>query len=91
MTGKVIFNKNYAQIYHIKEVSPNGVIRFNRGGKAKWRMKSVRDIKKELPPLEELTASKFIEIKQKFHRGIGQEVVGRIIYNIYQGTFDEYL
>lgn len=87
---KVHFAKEYQKLYNIRSVSPNGVIKFVHGKKPSWRMKDVRQIKKELPPLEELTMRQLFEIKNRYNK-FGQNVVGRIVYNIYQGTFDEYL
>lgn len=88
------FNKNCAKPYNIKSVSPNGVIRLGKKNyKAKWRMKNVKEINNELPPREEFNREEYNKLRNKFHtkHWCGDDVLGRIIYNIYEGTFDDYL
>ena len=84
------FNSNQAQLYTIKNVSPNGVVRLGNGHKAQWRMKDVREINAELLPFEDFNRETFMQMRNKFHK-FDKDVFGRIIYNIYLGTFDEYI
>lgn len=86
------FNKNCAKPYNIRSVSPNGVVRTGKkNSKVSWRMKDVREISQELPLLEDFNRETFQQIRNKFHTKFDNDVVGRIIYNIYIGTFEEYL
>ncbi len=85
-----IFNSLCARKYHIRNVSPNGIVRLGNGHKAQWRMKDVRTIKNMLPPFEDFDAETFQEIKNKFHTKFDGNITGRIIYNIYDGTFEEW-
>ena len=86
------FNKNCAKLYNIRSVSPNGVVRTGKkNSKVSWRMKDVREINAELPPFEDFNREIFQQIKNKFHTKFDDGVTGRIIYNIYYGTFDELL
>lgn len=86
------FNKNCAKTYEIRSVSPNGVVRTGKkNSKVSWRMKDVREISQELPLLEDFNRETFQQIRNKFHTKFDNDVVGRIIYNIYIGTFEEYL
>lgn len=86
------FNKNCAKPYEIRSVSPNGVVRTGRkNSKVSWRMKDVREIKAELPPFEEFDSEIFQAIRNKFHTKFAGDVTGRIIYNLYNGTFDDLL
>ena len=86
------FNSNCAKPYRIKSVSPNGVVRLGKGRKAEWRMKDVKEINKELPPFKDFNSSNYQRIRNKFAPKFGGgDMIGRIIYNIYVGTFEEYL
>ena len=86
------FNKNCAKPYNIRSVSPNGVVRAGKkNSKVSWRMKDVREIYNELPPFEDFNREIFQQIKNKFHTKFDNDVIGRIIYNIYVGTFEEYI
>lgn len=85
------FNSNQAQLYTIKSVSPNGVVRLGNGHKAEWRMKDIREISQELPHFEDFNREIFYEIRNKIGAKFDKDVLGRIIYNIYIGTFEEYL
>lgn len=89
--NKFEFNVNQAKAYHIKSISPNGVVRLGNGHKAQWRMKDVREINDELPSFEDFNREIFQQIKNKFHTKFDDGVIGRIIYNIYYGTFEEYI
>ena len=84
------FNSNQARFYTIKNVSSNGVVRLGNGHKAQWRMKDVREISAELPPFEDFNRETFMQMRNKF-RKFDKDVLGRIIYNIYIGTFEEYI
>lgn len=85
------FNKNCAKPYKIRSVSPNGVVRVGKkNSKVSWRMKDVREISAELPPFEDFNRETFMQMRNKF-RKFDKDVLGRIIYNIYIGTFEEYL
>ena len=86
--NKFEFNVNQAKAYHIKSISPNGIIRLGNGHKAQFRMKDVREINNELPPFEDFNREIFQQIKNKFHTKFDDGVTGRIIYNIYNGTFE---
>lgn len=86
-----IFNKSYAKPYNINYISPNGIIYFKRGKRASWKLKDVREIKNELPSFENFNSKIFQEIRNKFHTKFSDEITGRIIYNIYKGTFDDFL
>jgi len=81
------FNSNQARIYFMKSVSPNGVVLLGNGHKAQWRMKDVREISQELPLFEDFTREAFMQMRNKF-RKFDKDVLGRIIYNIYIGTFE---
>ena len=85
------FNSNQAQLYTIKSVSPNGVVRLGNGHKAQWRMKDVREISQELPPFKDFNRETFHEIRNKIGAKFDKDVLGRIIYNIYQETFRDYI
>lgn len=86
------FNKNCAKPYEIRSISPNGVVRVGKkNSKVSWRMKDVREISQELPPFEDFNREIFQQIKNKFHTKFDNDVIGRIIYNIYIGTFEEYI
>lgn len=88
------FNSNCAKLYQIRSVSPNGVIRLGKKNyKAKWRMKDVREINNELPTREEFNRETYQRLRNKYHtkHWCGDDVLGRIIYNIYEGTFGDYL
>lgn len=90
--NKFEFNKNCAKTYEIRSVSPNGVVRVGKkNSKVSWRMKDVREISAELPPFEDFNREIFQQIKNKFHTKFDDDVIGRIIYNIYLGTFEEYI
>lgn len=90
--NKFKFNVNQAKAYHIKSISSNGVVRTGKkNSKVSWRMKDVREISQELPPFEDFNREIFQQIKNKFHTKFDNDVIGRIIYNIYVGTFDEYI
>lgn len=83
------FNKNCAKPYEIRSVSPNGVVRVGKkNSKVSWRMKDVREIYKELPPFEDFNRETLQGIINKFHTKFDNDVIGRIIYNIYNGTFE---
>lgn len=84
------FNSNQAQLYIIKNVSPNGVVRLGNGHKAEWRMKDVREINQELPPFEDFNRETFMQLRNRFYK-FDKDVLGRIIYNIYIETFGEYI
>ena len=85
------FNKNSAKPYNIRSVSPNGVVRAGeKNGKVSWRMKDVRKISQELPSFEDFNYETFMQMRNKFHK-FDKDVLGKIIYNIYFGTFDEYI
>ena len=97
MSEKVIddetfeFNKNCAKPYEIRSVSPNGVVRVGKkNSKVSWRMKDVREISAELPHFEDFNRETFMQMRNKF-RKFDKDVLGRIIYNIYKGTFGDYL
>lgn len=88
------FNTNCAKLYQIRSVSPNGVIRIgSKNRKVKWRMKDVREINNELPPRDEFNREEYNKLRNKYHtrNWYGDDVLGRIIYNIYNGTFGEYI
>ena len=85
-----VFNSLCARKYHIRNVSPNGIVRLGNGHKAQWRMKDIRTIKNMLPSFEDFNAEIFQEIKNKFHTKFDSNITGRIIYNIYEGTFEEW-
>ena len=84
------FNKNCAKPYEIISVSPNGVIRVGKkNSKVSWRMKDIREINAELPPFEDFNREEYQKIKNKFAPKFGGgDLIGRIIYNIYNGTFE---
>ena len=83
------FNKNCAKPYEIRSVSQNGVVRTGKkNSRVSWRMKDVREISAELPPFEDFNREIFQQIKNKFHTKFDNDVIGRIIYNIYIGTFE---
>lgn len=85
------FNKNCAKPYEIRSVSPNGVVRVGKkNSKVSWRMKDVREISQELPLFEDFNRETFMQMRNKF-RKFDKDVLGRIIYNIYLGTFGEYI
>lgn len=81
------FNSNQARLYLMKNISPNGVVRLGNGHKAQWRIKDVREISQELPLFEDFTRETFMQMRNKFHK-FDKDVLGRIIYNIYIGTFE---
>lgn len=86
------FNKNCAKPYEIRSVSPNGVVRVGKkNSRVSYRMKDVREIKSELPPFEDFNRETLQQIRNKFHTKFDNDVIGRIIYNIYIGTFEEYI
>ena len=86
------FNKNCAKPYEIRSVSTNGIIRVGKkNSRVSYRMKDVREISAELPPFEDFNREIFQQIKNKFHTKFDNDVIGRIIYNIYIGTFEEYI
>lgn len=89
--NKFKFNVNQAKAYHLKSISPNGIIRLGNGHKAQFRMKDVREISQELPPFEDFNREIFHEIRNKIGAKFDKDVLGRIIYNIYIGTFEEYI
>ena len=91
MEKRFVFNSSYAKKIHIKNVSFNGIVRLENGHKAQWQMKDVKAIKDMLPPFEDFNAEIFQEIKNKFHTKFDSNITGRIIYNIYNGTFDEWI
>ena len=82
------FNSTYARKFNILNISPNGIVTLGNGHKAQWRMKDVREIYNELPPFEDFNREIFQQIKNKFHTKFDDGVTGRIIYNIYNGTFE---
>ena len=85
------FNKNCAKPYEIRSVSPNGIVRVGKkNSRVSYRMKDVREIRAELPPFEDFNSETFIQMRNKF-RKFDKDVLGRIIYNIYLGTFEEYI
>lgn len=85
------FNKNCAKPYEIRSVSPNGIVRVGKkNSRVSYRMKDVREISAELPPFEDFNSETFIQMRNKF-RKFDKDVLGRIIYNIYLGTFEEYI
>ena len=85
------FNKNCAKPYEIRSVSPNGVVRVGKkNSKVSWRMKDVREISAELPLFEDFNRETFMQMRNKF-RKFDKDVLGRIIYNIYNGTFGDYI
>ena len=85
------FNKNCAKPYEIRSVSQNGVVRAGKkNSKVSWRMKDVREISQELPHFEDFNRETFMRMRNKF-RKFDKDVLGRIIYNIYIGTFEEYI
>lgn len=85
------FNKNCSKPYEIRSVSPNGVVKTGKkNSKVSWRMKDVREISGELPPFEDFNREIFMRMRNKF-RKFDKDVLGRIIYNIYIGTFEEYI
>lgn len=85
------FNKNSAKPYEIRSVSPNGVVKAGKkNSKVSWRMKDVRKISQELPSFEDFNHETFMQMRNKFHK-FDKDILGRIIYNIYLGTFDEYI
>ena len=89
--NKFKFNVNQAKAYHIKSISPNGVVRTGKkNSKVSWRMKDVREISQELPSFEDFNRKTFMQMRNKFHK-FDKDVFGRIIYNIYLGTFEEYI
>ena len=53
-------------------------------------MKDIREISAELPPFEDFNRETFTQMRNKF-RKFDKDVLGRIIYNIYIGTFEEYI
>ena len=82
------FNKNCAKPYEIRSVSPNGVVRTGKkNSKVSYRMKDVREISQELPLFEDFNRGTFMQMRNKF-RKFDKDVLGRIIYNIYIGTFE---
>lgn len=82
------FNTNCAKPYEIRSVSPNGVVRVGKkNSRVSWRMKDVREISQELPPFEDFNNGTFMRMRNKF-RKFDKDVLGRIIYNIYNGTFE---
>lgn len=87
------FNKNCAKPYEIRSVSPNGVVRAGKkNSKVSWRMKDVREISAELPPFEDFNREEYQRIRNKFAPKFGGgDLIGRIIWNIYNGTFEEYI
>ena len=87
------FNKNCAKPYEIRSISPNGVIRVGKkNSKVSWRMKDVREISEELPPFEDFNREEYQKIRNKFAPKFGGgDLIGRIIWNIYNGTFGEYI
>lgn len=89
MMSNFEFNKNCAKPYEIRSVSPNGVVRTGKkNSKVSWRMKDVREISQELPLFEEFNREIFYEIRNKIGAKFDKDVLGRIIYNIYIGTFE---
>ncbi len=85
------FNSNQAQPYTIRSVSPNGVVRTGKKNSGvSYRMKDVREISQELPPFGDFNRETFMQMRNKF-RKFDKDVLGRIIYNIYIGTFEEYI
>lgn len=85
------FNTNCAKPYEIRSVSPNGIVRVGKkNSKVSWRMKDVREISQELPLFEDFNRETFMQMRNKF-RKFDKDVLGRIIYNIYNGTFGDYL
>ena len=54
-------------------------------------MKDVRDISQELPPFEDFNRETLHEIRKKIGAKFDKDVLGRIIYNIYQETFRDYI
>lgn len=90
-SGPFKFNKNCAKTYEIRSVSPNGVVRVGKkNSKVSWQMKDVREISQELPSFEDFNHETFMQMRNKFHK-FDKDVLGRIIYNIYIGTFEEYI
>ena len=87
------FNKNCAKPYGIRSVSQNGVVRTGKKNtKVSWRMKDVREISQELPPFEDFNREEYQRIRNKFAPKFGGgDLIGRIIWNIYTGTFEEYI
>ena len=87
------FNKNCAKPYEIRSISPNGVIRVGKkNSKVSWRMKDVREISRELPPFEDFNRGEYQKIRNKFAPKLGGgDLIGRIIWNIYNGTFCDYI
>ena len=82
------FNKNCVKPYGIRSVSQNGVVRTGKkNSKVSWRMKDVREISQELPVFEDFNRETFMQMRNKF-RKFDKDVLGRIIYNIYIGTFE---
>ena len=80
-----------AKPYEIRSVSPNGVVRVGKkNSKVSYRMKDVREISQELPLFEDFNREIFMQMRNKF-RKFDKDVLGRIIYNIYIGTFGEYI
>ena len=85
------FNKNCAKPYEIRSVSQNGAIRVGKkNSRVSYRMKDVREISAELPPFEDFNRETFMRMRNKF-RKFDKDILGRIIYNIYIGTFEEYI
>ena len=85
------FNKNCAKPYEIRSVSPNGIVRVGKkNSRVSYRMKDVREISAELPLFEDFNRETFMQMRNKF-RKFDKDVLGRIIYNIYNGTFEEYI
>lgn len=82
------FNKNCAKPYEIRSVSPNGIVRVGKkNSRVSYRMKDVREISAELPLFEDFNRETFMQMRNKF-RKFDKDVLGRIIYNIYNGTFE---
>lgn len=82
------FNKNCAKPYEIRSVSPNGVVRTGKkNSRVSYRMKDVREISRELPVFEDFNRETFMQMRNKF-RKFDKDVLGRVIYNIYIGTFE---
>lgn len=83
------FNKNYAHLYNITDVSPNGIVYFyNNRRYDTWKLQDAIAIQKELPPLEDFNRTIFQDIKNKFYL-ISPYVLGRIIYNLYYGNLPQ--
>ena len=87
------FNKNCAKPYEIRSVSPNGIVRVGKkNSRVSYRMKDVREISAELPPFEDFNREEYQRIRNKFAPKFGGgDLIGRVIWNIYNGTFEGYL